>query len=73
MVHQWAQYRYGVFEEYGYPGDYLLPYFYHHPQGYYALTSTNDTEIHGSLIKYCLNRLNPLPQSEQFQSNFRAI
>ncbi|XP_057379893.1 calcium-activated chloride channel regulator 1-like isoform X2 [Daphnia carinata] len=49
LVQQWAQFRYGVFEEHGYPNDKLLPYFYRHPNGYDAVTSSNDTEIKGSL------------------------
>ncbi len=28
FVHEWAKFRYGVFEEYGYPGDELYPLFY---------------------------------------------
>ncbi|KAI9554892.1 hypothetical protein GHT06_020170 [Daphnia sinensis] len=49
LVQQWAQLRYGVFEEHGYPNDELLPYFYRHPDGYDAVTSSNDTEIKGTL------------------------
>ncbi|XP_032784296.2 calcium-activated chloride channel regulator 1 [Daphnia magna] len=51
LVQQWAQLRYGVFEEHGYPNDELLPYFYRHPNGYDAVTSSNDTEIKGTLEK----------------------
>ena len=28
FVHEWAKYRYGVFEEYGYPGDERFPMFH---------------------------------------------
>ncbi len=28
FVHEWAKFRYGVFEEYGYPGDPIYPLFY---------------------------------------------
>ncbi|KAI9558300.1 hypothetical protein GHT06_015053 [Daphnia sinensis] len=49
LVQQWAQLRYGVFEEHGYPNDELLPYFYRHPDGYDAVTSSNDTEMKGTL------------------------
>ena len=49
MVQQWAQFRYGVFEEHGYPNDKLLPYFYQHPNGYDAVTSSNNTVIQGDL------------------------
>ena len=31
FVHEWAKYRYGVFEEYGYPGDNKYPMFYYKP------------------------------------------
>ena len=27
FVHEWAKFRYGVFEEYGYPGDEVYPLF----------------------------------------------
>ena len=56
MVQQWAQLRYGVFEEHGYPNDNLLPYFYRHPDGYDAVTSSNDTVIKGDL-KRLVNKL----------------
>lgn len=52
MVQQWSQFRYGVFEEHGYPGDDLLPYFYRHPDGYDAVTSSNNTFINGDLLRY---------------------
>ena len=29
FVHEWAKFRYGVFEEYGYPGDSQYPLFYY--------------------------------------------
>ena len=29
FVHEWAKFRYGVFEEYGYPGDERYPLFYY--------------------------------------------
>jgi hypothetical protein len=51
MTQLWAQYRYGVFEEHGYPGDSLLPYFYRHPDGYDAVTTSNDTVINGNLAE----------------------
>lgn len=52
LLHQWAQFRYGVFEEYGFSGDNLLPYFYRHPDGYDAVTSSNDTVVEGSLLRF---------------------
>lgn len=56
MVQQWAQLRYGVFEEHGYPGDQQLPYFYRHPDGYDAINAGNDTVINGHLIRQILIR-----------------
>ena len=32
FVHEWAKYRYGVFEEFGYPGDEKYPLFYYKVQ-----------------------------------------
>ena len=32
FVHEWAKYRYGVFEEFGYPGDAKYPMFYYKAQ-----------------------------------------
>ena len=29
FVHEWSKFRYGVFEEFGYPGDPLYPMFYY--------------------------------------------
>ena len=29
FVHEWSKFRYGVFEEHGYPGDPLYPMFYY--------------------------------------------
>ena len=29
LTHEWAHLRYGVFEEYGYPGDSAYPLFYY--------------------------------------------
>lgn len=49
IVQEWSKFRYGVFEEHGYPGDDVLTYFYRHPDGYDALSSSNDTEIAGEL------------------------
>ena len=31
VVHEWAKLRWGVFEEYGYPGDAKFPMFYYRP------------------------------------------
>ena len=29
FVHEWSKFRYGVFEEFGYPGDPIYPMFYY--------------------------------------------
>lgn len=49
MVQQWAQFRYGVFEEHGFPNDDMLPYFYRHPNGFDAVSTSNDSVIVGDL------------------------
>ncbi len=33
FVHEWAKFRYGVFEEFGYPGDARFPAFYERKAG----------------------------------------
>ena len=32
FAHEWSKYRYGVFDEFGYPGDSLYPAFYVNPR-----------------------------------------
>ena len=32
FVQEWSKFRYGVFEEYGYPGDNVYPLFYYDTQ-----------------------------------------
>ncbi|KAK2703994.1 hypothetical protein QYM36_017682, partial [Artemia franciscana] len=32
LIHEWAHFRWGVFEEYGFPGDARFPYFYFPPE-----------------------------------------
>ena len=49
LIHEWAHYRYGVFEEYGYPDDTQFPYSYINANGERRLTGCNDTEIPGIL------------------------
>ena len=34
FVHEWSKYRYGVFEEHGYPGDPKYPAFYNKVKQY---------------------------------------
>ena len=56
MLHEWAHYRYGVFEEYGYPDlEYDLEierfsHFFRNTKGHLQVTSCNDTEIIGQLV-----------------------
>ena len=54
-MHEWSKVRYGVFEEYGFPGDDLYPLFYFDlefgPQGYVAVEKPSfctDKEIDGT-------------------------
>ena len=47
MVHEWAHYRWGVFEEYGFPDDKFYPYFYKDESGNYIL---NGCYENGSLV-----------------------
>lgn len=49
LVHEWAHYRWGVFEEYGYPEDNLYPYFYKDPWDNWIPTGCNSSEIPGEL------------------------
>ena len=54
MVHEFAHFRYGVFEEYGNAdereadGD-MFPYAYTSPFGYQQVTSCNNTKIEGEI------------------------
>ena len=57
FVHEWSKYRYGVFEEYGYPGDPLYPMFYYRTtwtsQGQQNILTPNfctDKEIRGTMM-----------------------
>lgn len=54
MVHEFAHFRYGVFEEYGYPDERedhedLFPYAYTSPFGYQEVNSCNNTKIEGKI------------------------
>ena len=49
FVHEWAKYRYGVFEEHGYPGDEKYPMFY------IKNTWTVDGEKNVLSPNFCLN------------------
>ena len=52
FVQQWAKFRYGVFEEHGYPGDPVYPLFYY-------VTETDADGEHSTLApNFCTD--NPL-------------
>ena len=50
MLHEWAHYRYGVFDEYGYPYDEKFNYTFSNVNGVKQLTSCNDSAIEGTLV-----------------------
>ena len=47
LAHEWAKYRYGVFEEYGYPGDDIYPMFYYDQNGQLVPNYCTDTPVQG--------------------------
>ena len=47
FVHEWAKYRYGVFEEYGYPGDDRYPMFYYDKLGLTVPNYCTDSRLSG--------------------------
>ena len=47
FTHEWAKYRYGVFEEYGYPGDDRYPMFYYDRYGELVPNYCTDTALQG--------------------------
>ena len=49
FVHEWSKYRYGVFDEFGFPGDEIYPHFYK-VQDKILPTGSSDVEIKGSWI-----------------------
>jgi uncharacterized protein YegL len=51
FVHEWAKYRYGIFEEFGYPGDDQYPMFYVNK------TWTVYGEKNGISPNFCLNNI----------------
>jgi len=45
---QWARYRWGIWEEHGYPGDSRFPYFYRKPEDSgWSVTGCSDVELVG--------------------------
>jgi len=74
FVHEWSKYRYGVFEEYGYPGDPLYPMFYYRTtwtaEGQQNILTPNfctDKEIKGTMSDIsggdCITDMNGIPDS----------
>lgn len=49
LLHEWAHFRYGVFEEYGYSEDSIFPYFFTNTKGNVQVTGCNDSVIAGKL------------------------
>ncbi len=49
-MHEWSKFRYGVFEEYGYPGDPVYPLFY--PESEY----TADGYVEVPTPNFCTNQ-----------------
>ena len=49
FVHEWAKYRYGVFDEFGYPGDEKYPMFFHRTQW------TTDGQVNKLTPNFCTN------------------
>ena len=48
FAHEWAKYRYGVFEEYGYPGDDRYPMFYYDRYGELVPNYCTDSVLQGN-------------------------
>ena len=46
FVYEWSKFKYGVFEEHGYPGDPLYPMFYSEQS-----FTLSETSLTGSLVK----------------------
>ncbi|XP_037081541.1 calcium-activated chloride channel regulator family member 3-like [Pollicipes pollicipes] len=47
LVHEWARYRWGVFEETGYPGDRLYPSFYQESVGRWRPSGCSNAPVAG--------------------------
>ena len=52
FLYEWSKFKYGVFEEHGYPGDPLYPMFYSEQS-----FTLSETSLTGSLVKpnFCTN------------------
>ena len=69
FVHEWSKYRYGVFDEYGYPGDKLYPHYYK-VQNEIVPTGSTDVKIQGSWKTLDSAQLDCDPsQSEKMNNN----
>ena len=73
LVHEWAKLRWGVYEEFGYPGDEKFPLFYYKttwgPTGQQDVVKPNfdtSTEVTGTMVDMvtggdCMMEKNGLP------------
>ncbi|XP_066984278.1 calcium-activated chloride channel regulator 1-like [Macrobrachium rosenbergii] len=50
LVQEWAKYRWGVFEEYGHPGDPLYPAFHRTPTQSHTPTGCSNVPVQGSTV-----------------------
>ena len=48
FLHEWSKLRYGVFEQYGYPGDARYPAFYEESEGEFSPNFCSNVEIEGA-------------------------
>ena len=71
FVHEWSKYRYGIFDEYGYPGDKLYPHFYK-VKNQILPTGSADVKIQGSWININ-NNMSNCDLSEIQDCVFRVI
>ena len=48
FLHEWTKLRYGVFEQYGFPGDARYPAFYEESEGEFSPNHCTNVEIEGA-------------------------
>ncbi|XP_042870358.1 calcium-activated chloride channel regulator 1-like, partial [Penaeus japonicus] len=58
VVHEWAKYRWGVYEEFGHPGDPLYPAFHRTPTNPHTPTGCSNIPVQGSMSS-CDNPRDP--------------
>ena len=54
FVREWAKFRYGVFEEYGYPGDDRYPMFYYNRYDHLVPNYCSDVPLEGYSMQVLL-------------------